>query len=199
MVFVLVSSAFPTFAAFAACTSENLPPAGTAPSTVQPGNATGAGSEAGGGGDSGGGGDGGGVCNQLMFGGKLVDALNVQGDPNPPSGGTILDGDYDLTVVNVYVGVTGVAGPAGFSEQSSINVTSGAIQRLITIVNTMTNTTTTENDTGTISVPDSGATTAVISVACPASGFLQYDFSATGTSLRLVDTVTKKELTYTKR
>src|SRR5947199_6354412 len=100
LVFAVVSIAL---GAFVACSNElKLPPAGTAPSTVQPGNAGGAGSEAGAG-DSGGAGDGGTLCNALTLNGKLVDALNIQGDPPASNGGTIVDGDYDLTSVNVYV------------------------------------------------------------------------------------------------
>ncbi len=185
--------------AFAACTSENLPKAGSSPGTAQPGSATGTGSTAGGDSGGGGGGGDGGSCNNLMLTGKVVDAEKLQGDPPAAVGGTVVDGDYDITQINVYVGVTGVAGPAGFSEQGSMNITSGVIQRSTVAKDSTTNQTTTTDDTGNLSTPDGGGATLIDTLTCPGAGLAQYDYTATPTTLRLLNPITKTERVYTKR
>jgi hypothetical protein len=51
-----------------------------------------------------------------------VDAQLVAADPPAPAGGTIVDGNYRLTAVNVFTGASGATGPAGYAEQFLLSV-----------------------------------------------------------------------------
>jgi hypothetical protein len=187
--------------ALAACSSSSRPPAGTAPASYQPGG------QVGGSGGEGGTGDAAadvgtdaapGVCNTIPNTGNTVDAVNVQGDPPPYVGGAIQDGTYDITAVSIYVGVAGVAGPAGFTVTGSIQIASGVLQRIESEKNPSTGQTSSANETFRLYAPDAGSQL-FIAQTCPFTGAsTPSQYTAGATVLTILDPVTKTATTYTK-
>jgi hypothetical protein len=156
----------------------------------------------GGGGGSDGGTDGGdagddaGVCTDLANTGTLVDRTGVQGDPPTSTGGTVVDGTYDLSAYTVYVGTSGVAGPTGITAKASIRIGAGKIDEVLELGGTGKTTTTTATRSG---YAASGATFAETQL-CPATGAgAQLQFTASDTLLVLTDLSTKEAFTFTKR
>jgi hypothetical protein len=158
-------------------------------------------------GGSGGGGDGGtdsgeagaadaGVCTDLPNTGILVDRTGVQGDPPTSTGGTIVDGIYDLTALNVYVGVSGVSGPTGITAKASLRIAAGKIDQVIELGGNGKTATTTATRSA---YAASGASFAETQL-CPATGAGgQLQFTAADPLLVLTDLSTKEAFTFTKR
>jgi hypothetical protein len=141
------------------------------------------------------GGDGG-VCTDVTATGVLVDRTGVVGDPPVATGGTIVDGTYDLTQYTVYVGASGVGGPTGITAKATIRIAGGKIGEDIQIGGT--GKTTTETTTSSVYTV-TGATFAE-TVLCPAGGGgLQLQFTAADPILTLTDTTVKEAFTFTKR
>ncbi|AKU95978.1 hypothetical protein AKJ09_02642 [Labilithrix luteola] len=182
-----------------ACSSDTSrpPPAGDSP--VQPGVGNGA---AGAGGDAStreastpDAGDAG-ACNDIANNGLLVDQNGQLGDPLPSNGGTIVDGNYDLTQADVFVGLGGVAAPTGVSLRSSINVTAGVIQQVLSTRHQTSNAVETRS---TQSYTVSGSTI-VLTNTCPTAGLMTSDgYTASDTQLILTNPSTKEVFTFTKR
>jgi hypothetical protein len=154
----------------------------------------------------GGGGDGGtttteagadgGVCSELANTGQLIDRTGVQGDPPTATGGTVVDGNYDLTAYAVFVGTSGVAGPTGITAKASIRIGAGKVDEIIELGGTGKTTTTTITRSA---FSASGATFAETQL-CPATGAgAQLQFTAQDTILTLTDLSTKEAFTFTKR
>lgn len=68
-----------------------------------------------------------GACNTLVNSAQSVTVQQVAMDPPSPTGGTIVDGTYDLTAVAIYTGPNGPSGPSGMS-QTTISVAGATIQ-----------------------------------------------------------------------
>jgi hypothetical protein len=138
----------------------------------------------------------GGVCTDLAITGTVVDRIGVQGDPPTATGGTIVDGNYDLSAYAVYVGVSGVGGPTGITAKASIRIGAGKIDEVMELGGTGKTVTTTATRSG---YSATGATFAETQL-CPATGAgAQLQFTASDTLLVLTDLSTKEAFTFTKR
>lgn len=133
--FVLVG----TLAVYACKEDESRPPA--ANNNGAPNIGTGGGSSSGSSGeggvtDSGGVDDSGdaGACNALTTDGTFVDENRVVGPAAPPTGGSIPDGTYDLTEVQLYIDNSGTPGPSGVTYRGILKLTNGKLERLIETV-----------------------------------------------------------------
>ena len=184
------------FGIVAACSDPPQKP-GTAVVSGTPVVAAGGGGASGDGGSSAGeGGDDGGVCTDLANTGQLVDRTGVQGEPPTSTGGTVVDGNYDLTAYAVYVGASGVAGPTGITAKASLRIGAGKVDEIIEVGGTG-KTTTVKSARSAYSA--SGATFAETQL-CPATGAgAQFQFTAQDTILTLTDLSTKEAFTFTKR
>jgi hypothetical protein len=136
-----------------------------------------------------------GVCSDITLTGVLVDRIAIAGDPPVSTGGTIVDGTYDLTLYQAYVGTSGVGGPTGLTARSSLRITAGKIDQIIETGGSTPTTTlvtrSTYNATG---------TTFASTELCPATGGGgQLQYTASDPSLILRDPVTKEEFTFAKR
>lgn len=187
--------------ALIACSSdpERPPPAGDSSGT--PGVP---GSNAGGGGGSDAGGrdsstsDAGnsGVCNSLPNNGVVVSEAEQLGDPPLSNGGTIVDGDYDLTQANIYVGINAGSAPVGVTVQSSLNITAGVIQQVLA-TGTQTSAAVESRSTQSFTVTTS---TIVLTNTCPTAGLVTSQvYTASDTQLILTNPSTKEVFTFTKR
>jgi hypothetical protein len=185
------------FGLVAACTEQtDRPP--TAVVSGDPPTASGGGGGGGrsdGGSGSEGGADGG-ACTDLTNTGTLVDRTGVPGDPPTALGGTVVDGDYDLSAYTVYVGVSGVAGPTGITAKSTIRISGGKIDQVLELGGTGKTTTTTASRSA---FSASGATFAETEL-CPSTGAgRQLQFTAADPILTLTDATSKEAFTFTKR
>jgi hypothetical protein len=184
------------FAVAAGC-SDPAPKPAPAVVTGMPPVTSGGGVEGGAG--DGGAGDGGvdaGSCTDLPLTGTLVDRTGVLGDPPTSTGGTIVDGDYDLTVYSVFVGAGGVSGPTGITAKASIRLASGKIDEVLELGGTGKTVTTTATRS---TFSASGATFAETQL-CPMNGAgSQLQYTANDTILTLTDLSTKEAFTFTKR
>lgn len=181
--------------AVAACSDDpKRPPASEdGRGSLSPGGA--AGSREGGAGDQdAGGGVDGGRCNDIVLTSFLVDRIGLNGDPPVGTGGTIVDGTYDLTRFDVYVGVGGVGGPTGITAQSTIRVAGTTLDQVILY----TGSGAPQEIRSTYSFAASGATLALTSI-CPAGGVSSRQFTANGTTLVVTDNVSKEVFTFTQR
>lgn len=175
------------------------------PAPAMPGTNTGGGG-GGGGGSEGGAAEGGGsgidaaeeagVCNDLVNSGTLVDRTGVSGDPPVATGGTVVDGTYDLTAYSVYVGTSGTPGPTGITAKATIRIAAGKIEEIIEIGGTGKTT----SVTTTSSVYSVTGATFAETELCPAGGGgRQLQFTANDPQLVLTDLTTKEAFTFAKR
>ena len=177
--------------------SDPAPKPGTAITMGTPPGASGGGGGGDGGpataGDSG---TDGGVCTELLLTGSLIDRTAVQGDPPVSTGGTVVDGIYDLSLYSVYVGASGVAGPTGITTKATLQITAGKIDEVIELGGTgKTNTTTSSRS----AYSASGVTFAQTQL-CPTTGAgKQVQFTAVDATLTFTDLTTKETFTFTKR
>lgn len=138
----------------------------------------------------------GGVCNDVVLSGVLIDRTGVMGDPPVSTGGTLVDGTYDLTQYTVYVGVAGVAGPTGITAKATIRIAGGKLDQHTQIGGTGKTTTET---TSTSTVVATAATLAETDL-CPATGGArQLQFTAADPILTITDPTAKEAFTFTKR
>lgn len=195
---VLVTFLLPVGAAGACSDPPEKPPAG-AGSVGGGGGGGGGGRE---GGAEGGGGEGGtfdagdgGLCNDLVPTGQVVDRIGVVGEPPAGRGGTIVDGDYNLTDYTVFTGAGGVAGPTGITAKAAIRIAAGRLDEHYEF-----------GGSGNPSVRSVSGTYAATAATfattqqCPRSGVsgtLQY--TANDPLLVLTDPSTKEAFTFTKR
>jgi len=184
------------FGVVAACSDPAAKPETAVVTGAPPVTSGGGGGGSDGGTDAGDAGDDGGTCTDLAITGSLIDRTGVPGDPPTSTGGTIVDGSYDLTAYAVYVGVSGVAGPTGITARASIRVGNGKIDEVLELGGTGKTTTTTATRSG---YAASGATFAETQL-CPATGAgAQLQFTANDPLLILTNLSTKEAFTFTKR
>lgn len=138
----------------------------------------------------------GGLCTDLAATVMIVDRVGVIGDPPTATGGTIVDGDYDLTAYSVYVGVGGVSGPTGITARATIRIGAGKIDEVIEIGGTGKTTTLTATRSA---YSASGATFAETELCPSTGGGKQLQFTAVDPILTLTDLTSKEAFTFTKR
>lgn len=174
------------------------------PAPAVPGMTTGSsgGGGGGGGGEGGVGVDGGfdagegGVCNDVVQTGQLIDRTAISGDPPVATGGTIVDGTYDLTEYSVYVGTAGSPGPTGITAKETARIAGGKIDEIREIGGTgKTTTVTTTSSVYSVT----GATFAETDVCPTGGGGRQLQFTANDPQLILTDLTTKEAFTFAKR
>lgn len=194
-----------------ACSSESTPPPGSDLSTPQPGS-PGAGSSTPSDASSTDTGSPIGACNTIDNLGNLVDAVAFADLLPPGTGGTVVDGDYDLVDVTVYIGLSGTPGPTGVSYKSSISILDSVLQQVLLRQNSIglvdagsdldgsTNEDAGPDDlrtTQAFSVNDTGLST---TMTCPNTGeSVSFGFTATDTRLVLLDPRTSTSFTFEKR
>lgn len=196
---VVLTFLLPVGAAGACSEPIEKPPAG--------GGSVGGGSVGGGGGSSSeGGADGGtdsgnfdagdgGVCNDLVATGQVIDRIGIAGEPAAGRGGTIVDGEYNLTDYTVFTGAGGAGGPTGITAKAVIRIAGGRLDELYEFGGS--------GNPSVRSVSGSYAATAATfatTQACPRvglAGTLQY--TANDPLLVLTDPATKEAFTFTKR
>lgn len=141
----------------------------------------------------------GGICNDVVLTGVLVDRSGVPTDAPVAAGGTIVDGTYDLTQDNVYIGATGVGGPTGISVKATIRIAGGKIDEHIQIGGTGK----TPTDSTSSSVYTVSGSTVSLTTSCSAGGTgpsLNFtSFTAADPILTLLDTSLNEAFTFTKR
>jgi hypothetical protein len=137
-----------------------------------------------------------GVCNDVVVTGGPVDRVAINLDPPVSTGGTIVDGTYDLTDYTVYVGISGVGGPTGITAQATIRIGGATIDEHLQIggaTQAVTDTTTSSQFSVT------GATFAETQL-CPNAGAAEaLQFTFNDPILVLTDPINKEAFTYTKR
>ena len=137
----------------------------------------------------------GGACTDLAVGGGLIDQLAVNDDPPRGSGGTIVDGVYDLTDVRVYQGAAGLPGPTGTSYQGSIRITGTTFERVL-VFQTSAGPSTEIRSSGTFTA---NATNATIALSCPTASQEQVTYSVTDSSVAFTNLVTKESFTFVRQ
>jgi hypothetical protein len=113
--------------------------------------------------------DGGLACNALADTAQPVTVQQLAMDPPMPSGGTIADGSYELTGVDIYTGPNGPSGPSGMA-QDTIAITGSTVQIVGSGTperRTVTLATQGSAFTATDTCPDSNVTTGGYSVTAP--------------------------------
>jgi hypothetical protein len=71
--------------------------------------------------------DAGAICNTLANTAATVTTQQVASDPPAPEGGTVADGTYTLTQVDIYTGPNGPAGPSG-TAQTTLKISGSTVQ-----------------------------------------------------------------------
>ncbi|MBX3191980.1 MAG: hypothetical protein KF819_33625 [Labilithrix sp.] len=183
------------FIGLGACKEEEQRPAPAESGGGGPSPGGGGGSSREGGVDDGGaeGGDGG-TCNDVLLPSAVIDRIAVNGDPPVATGGAIAEGTYDLTQLDVYVGIGGLPGPTGIAAQSAIVVTGTTIDQVIRYSGNAAP----EELRVTYAYATSSATLSLTGV-CPLGGAASRQYSSNGFTLVITDTASKEVFTFTKR
>jgi len=137
-----------------------------------------------------------GVCNALQTTGSVVDRIGVVGDPPVSSGGTVIDGTYELSIYSVYVGAGGVGGPTGITAKSNLLVAGGRIDDVLELGGSGKTTSTTRTNS---SYAITGASLASTELCPTVGGGKTRQFTATDSSVTLTDLTTKEAFTFVKR
>lgn len=136
-----------------------------------------------------------GACNDVPNEGAIVDELAVSGDPPPSEGGAILDGTYQLTAVDTYVGLSGVPGPTGVTYKATLVVQQGTIQ---SVIETTASATAVENRA--VYTYSAGTTTLALQSLCPTTGQVTQDgYTVRASELLRTNLASKQVFTYTLR
>jgi hypothetical protein len=195
-VLVLVSVLLPLGAAVACTEPIEKPPAGGG--SVIGANIPGNGGDGGDGGSDGGvtvsdAGDGG-VCTDLTATGQVIDRVGVAGEPAAGRGGTVVDGEYNLTDYTVFTGAGGAGGPTGITAKASLRITAGKLEQRYEFGGS-------GNPSVRVTSGSYAATAATFATTelCPGSTAATLQFTANDTILVLTDTRTKEAFTFTKR
>lgn len=137
----------------------------------------------------------GGICSELLNTGPLVDRLAVIGDPPISTGGTIVEGTYDLTDYTVYIALGGLGGPTGVTAKSTISVTGNEIEQI-----TETGGNTPVKVERKVSAYSVNGSAIAMTAICPAAGVSTIrQFTASDSRLILTDQTLKETFTFTLR
>ena len=146
------------------------------------------------------GGDGGdgGACTDLVPVGSPVDKIALASDPPASTGGTVVDGTYDLKDYTIYVGISGVVAPLGITARMTVRIdgTAKTIAR-VSELTTAGNPSTTAPSSSTFSTAGSAFATTDV---CPLGGGKSWQFTSNGLNqIILIDPGTREALTFLKR
>jgi hypothetical protein len=182
---------------------EKRPPPLTDPGTsVNPGGGGG-----GGGGSSGDGGivadtgagtrpDASAECSDLDDPTTLIDQNNVSSDAPPGTGGQLVDGIYDLTVAERYVGISGQAGPTGLTYREVVQITGGSSFERVRLAQSNNGPIQTTNASFVLT---SASPNLTLTPKCPTTGAGEtYGYTLENGKLTLLS-ATGESLTYTAR
>lgn len=136
-----------------------------------------------------------GSCAALSNTGTPVDQNSFVEDLPAGTGGTLVDGTYDLIAAELYE-TQGVPGLTGTSYQGSIRITGTTFERVL-VVRGSNNTATELDVTGTIT--PSGTSNAVLSLTCPVPSQEQITFTVADTALTLSNLTTKELFRFRKQ
>lgn len=136
-----------------------------------------------------------GECTDLVDPTTIVDENALSDNAPPGLGGTIVNGVYDLTTAQKYVGASGQAGPNGVTYREIIRITGTSFERNRTTQQT-SGPSSTLNATYTL---QTSATTLTLTPKCPASGAAEaFAYTVQDGRLTLVSTA-GESFTYVAR
>ena len=138
----------------------------------------------------------GGLCNTIALGSLIVDRNAVATDPPAATGGTIVEGQYELTADTVYVGASGTGGQTGITMKATLLLASGKITEVKELGGVGKTATTTRTSGG---YAATGVTFAETEFCPTTGGGRQLQFTANPPTLILTDLVSKEAFTFTKR
>ena len=140
----------------------------------------------------------GGACNELVPLGSGVDKIALAADPPASTGGTVIDGTYDLKEYSVYVGISGVVTPLGISARMTLRIdgTAKTIDKVSEI--------TSGGDPPTTALTSSTFSTMGSAFAttdrCPVAAGKSWQFTSNSLNqIVLTDPATREALTFLKR
>jgi hypothetical protein len=138
-----------------------------------------------------------GACTTLTITGNRVDQLGIVGEPPPGTGGTVLDGTYDMIEAQLYLPDGGAPGVTGNSFRGSLRISGSTVERSVIFTGNA------GGDSrsvvrGTLTVSGANGTYAI---ACPslAQESLAVSVPDGGASLTLSNQVTKEAFVWSKR
>jgi hypothetical protein len=138
-----------------------------------------------------------GACTDLVAATVVINEIAVQGDPPAGTGGTILDGTYNITDSQHFIGLTGAPGVTGNSYQGSIRISGGGtvIERHVIFKNP-SNAASEYIEKGTFIPGASGNGT--VNLTCPTPMQESVSYTVNGNNLVMSNLVTKASFTYGK-
>lgn len=145
--------------------------------------------------DGGDGGDAGATCTELAATGSIIDQNAVNVDPPAGTGGTILDGTYDITDARIHQGAAGLPGPTGSSYQGAIRFTGTTFERVV-VFRSSAGALAETRSSGTFTTSGQLAT---FSSTCPTPGQEQLTYSVANTSVTFSNLASKESFTFTLR
>ncbi|HSO31154.1 MAG TPA: hypothetical protein VLT33_01525 [Labilithrix sp.] len=140
----------------------------------------------------------GGVCNDLVPAGSGVDEIAIAADPPASTGGTVVDGTYDLKDYVIYVGISGVVAPLGISARMTIRIagTGKTIDKVSEVTNAGVTPTPALTSSTYSTVGSAFATTEV----CPGTSSKTWQFTSNSLNqIVLTDPSTREAFTFLKR
>jgi hypothetical protein len=139
-----------------------------------------------------------GECTDLENTGSVVDQTAVIDDTVPlGTGGTILDGTYNLTSAQIFEPTGSTPGPTNATYAGSLRITGSTFERVIvTATSTSTQAGLENRVTGTI-VPS--GVNAKITLSCPIAVQEQVTYTVADESLTLSNLTTKESFVFTKQ
>lgn len=139
-----------------------------------------------------------GVCTDLDDPTSARDEIGSSDPLIPGTGGTIVDGTYDLTSVQRYVGTSGQAGDTGRSYKEVMRITDGTTLERIRVLQINSGGGETTENASFVLTQTAGSNSITLSPKCPTLGTNQtLTFTAQGTTLTL--TSLEQQFTYTAR
>ena len=136
-------------------------------------------------------------CTTLPITGGIIDQLSVQDTPPPATGGTVVDGIYDLTEARVY-NPAGLPGNTGNSYQATIRVLGQTSFERAVIFRNATNAVSETRETGTFK-PGAVVGNATIGLTCPTALQEQVTYTATENKLTITNNTTGAGFTFTRK
>jgi hypothetical protein len=141
----------------------------------------------------------GGACTDLVLTGAEAQVLEngVQEAPLAGTGGTVANGTYDLTQSSRFVGASGFPGPTGTTYKAILRITAGTTYDKVQVQGSSSSTAVIEIDQH--GVLQTASTNATLSLTCPSVVVQSLSYTATDTTLTLIDLEIGISQTYTLR
>ena len=128
-------------------------------------------------------------CNDVTLGGADVPETGVAGDPAAGTGGTLVEGTYDLIEAQKFVG-TGTPGATGKTFKSTVRLSGQTIDRMIRENNSD------RRQRGTYA---SSGPSLTYAISCPVTAQEQLTYSVNGNNVTLTDVIARTSWTYVKK